>query len=94
MHLGRGCPWLSLSVPAMAFTFVETGQSGTTSPGICRAREKRKSPECLAAPLQRCPVLQCPGSEDVGLNFSMEKRLVNPAKPDMLSHDTFVYLRK
>lgn len=56
--------------------------------------EKRKSPECLAAPLQHCPVLQCHGSEDVRLNFSMEKRFVNPAEPDMLSRDTFVYLRK
>lgn len=94
MLLGGGCPWLSLSVPAMVFTFVETGQSGTTSPGIYRAREKRKSPECLAAPLQRCPVLQCHRSEDVRLNFRMEQRFVTPAKPDMLSRDTFVYPRK
>lgn len=46
--------------------------------------EKRKSPECLAAPLQRCPVLQCHGSEDMRLNFIMEKRFVHPAKPDVL----------
>lgn len=70
------------------FYFFESWtQTGTTSPGIRKVRGKRGNPQ--KAP-QRCHVLQGRGSEDVRLNFNLEKSFFNPAKLDTWSHDTFL----